>query len=253
VIEDKSGPKKQTTTFQYDSWIIGPIKTPGPDYSIQIRPYRRIRRQHPDTYSQRNGYQIWHDYDGDGNQTYIWMGSDVIKNEYDDLGRLAKSSTSKNGGFSFTPELVNLYDDPSLAQNSLGRLAKTQLNSGSIWYRYDYDERGRVKNREVRLDGNQFTMSYTYDSADWVLSMTDPQGKMVQYTYYRMGQLNTAWEEAAITYDGQTVAKAFGYNPRGQMTDIYYGHGASAVCYNDRGWITVMKDMREPGSLPGQL
>ena len=244
----EEGAQTQLTTYRYDelNHLIQSKDPRGVITEYQYDAFGRIRGINaPDTtYSKRNGYKVWYDYDGDGNQIYAWMGSEVIKNEYDDLGRLLKSSTSKTGGASFSPELVNVYDDGTLSQNSLGRLAKSQLSSGNVWYRYDYDERGRTKNQEVRLDANQFTMSYTYDSADRLLSMTDPQGKRIQYTYNRLGQLNTAWDEIAITYNGQTVVKAFGYNPRGQTTDIYYGHGLHMqYAYNARGWMTAMKDV----------
>jgi hypothetical protein len=40
----------------------------------------------------RNDYKVWYDYDGDGNSIYTWKGSHAIKNEYDALARLTKSS-----------------------------------------------------------------------------------------------------------------------------------------------------------------
>ena len=128
------------------------------------------------------------------------LGRGVIKNIYDDTGRLIAQEDANGIRTEFDH---NIDGRESVVTNRRGYIT-----------RYFYDDRGNVT---VKVDADGATV-YDYDADDNLLSTMNPRGEMSTATYDdRRNQVTQANDL------GHTVT--FEYNQRGQETKIYDARG----------------------------
>jgi RHS repeat-associated protein len=121
---------------------------------------------------------------------------------YDALDRLTAIDYPNDDDVSFT------YD---LQYN--GTLS--QVTRGNVSSSYDYDQRYRVENETVTLDGTGYTTSYEYDSMDRPTTITYPDGNSVNLTYNAQTLLESV----------EGVVDNLDYNARNQITTKELSNG----------------------------
>ncbi|OQX56182.1 MAG: hypothetical protein B5M53_02765, partial [Candidatus Cloacimonas sp. 4484_209] len=189
-----------------------------------------------------------------------------VYNKYDQLSRLVEKGTiinpdtTKANAVSYPSSqdiekcyVKMLYDEKSNANNPVpaparfyssnpnlkGRLSAIfYSNSGdSTNYDavecYEYDSRGRLKHKGVRLlvDGSPkwYEIRYEYDSADNLSAIIYPDGSRVTYKYNSQNRLSEVSDGANISYN------TFTYDASGLDTLENYGNnGKSIFKYNAR-------------------
>ena len=99
------------------------------------------------------------------------LGDILLKLEYNSLGMLSKRVLG-NGAYSeyvFDPinfkmsRMVNYFPNGSI----------------SSYFDYNYDKKGRI----IQVNTTSGSWQYKYDAASQLIESTDPQGKIVRYTY----------------------------------------------------------------------
>jgi RHS repeat-associated protein len=139
-------------------------------------------------------------------------GSQAIRNEYDDSGRLIRSTDAEGKTVELTHDLDNQREVV------LDRLGHRRV--------MEYDDRGNVV-REIDPLGK--VTARTYDANDLLLTETDPLGNTFTYTYdaarNRTASQDPLGNRTAFTYDarGQVLTET---DPRGKTT---------TYAYDDRG------------------
>lgn len=142
-------------------------------------------------------------------------GSPAIRNEYDDSGRLIRSTDADGKTVELTHDLDNRREVV------LDRLGYRRV--------MEYDDRGNVV-REIDPLGKATTRAY--DANDLLLSETDPLGNTFTYTYdasrNRTASQDPLGNRTTFTYDGrgQILTET---DPRGKTT---------TYAYDDRGNLT---------------
>src|SRR5258708_973539 len=150
---------------------------------------------------------------------------------YDGLNRLL--SITYNDG---TPNVTYVYNAPNSANNTGGRLASK--SNGVETKAYQYDQMGRVLQRQETIGGGNYLVKYAYTADGQVGSITYPSQRVVNYTYDAIGRLsqlgtgtqtllavnsyNAAGLVLTTTY-GNGVHGAFGFNRQLQTSSIAYG------------------------------
>ncbi len=134
------------------------------------------------------------------------------------------------------------YDEGGAAANALGRL--TSMTDGVGGESYQYDALGRVTALTKTISGASYPLSYQYNLASALTSITYPSGRVVQQSYDPIGRLsqitsagtnylsnlayNAAFQPTAMTY-GNGVQGSFGYNVRLQLATLAYSSGATTL------------------------
>jgi RHS repeat-associated protein len=109
--------------------------------------------------------------------------------------------------------------------NSIGRLTWVSDLTGE--YRVDaYDERGRVTQATRRIDSDNLAtdahMSFEYNEADQITSMTYPDGEVVSTDYDASGQ-----PVALSSNAGTTFVSDVRYDIFGRILDLEHGNGVA--------------------------
>jgi YD repeat-containing protein len=149
---------------------------------------------------------------------------------YDALNRV--SSMDYPG----TEEDVALtYDSYTSCTNGLGRLCKTQDQSGTT--EYAYDPFGNLAETRKTERGVTYTTRYTHDTLNRVAAITYPDGRTLTYTRDTVG-----WVTAVnMTLNGTTttLANTITYRADGLPKSIAYGNGLTEQrTYNLKGELT---------------
>ncbi len=145
----------------------------------------------------------------------------VTSYSYDQLGRLVK-------------EADPLGNVTSYAYDARGNLvSKTDANGNTTGYRYDgngrllkkihpdhteecytYDAKGNI----LTAANREFSYTFSYDAAGRMLSSTDANGRVLQYTYDNAGR------KTKITYPEGSVV-SYAYDTAGRLATITDGGG----------------------------
>ncbi|HKZ54936.1 MAG TPA: RHS repeat-associated core domain-containing protein [Anaerolineales bacterium] len=240
VITDTAGaaPTRGETNYEYDA-LGGLAKITDPNGLVTTLFYdaRGLLRglTAPDGMEgTRNTFQIWNDYDENGNQTYHWAGLDVWKAEFDPLDRQTKIFLSSDGGktWSLEPEKVSIYDEGGAAANALGRLTTIEGHGVvDTTIKRSYNVSGWITQEQFlyrALDASlpeTVTVGYDYDPREGLLmGLDDPQGNLIQYSRNALGQIDKT-NGFAISYEGfswPNVIDDFVYDAAGRVKTITF-------------------------------
>ena len=155
-----------------------------------------------------------------------------VKNYYDSAGRVTKTGAGSTAGtdpieytYSATTGLLtktrywtgaSYYDADYTYDNAARQTKIADWVNSSFGIQFAYDDAGRLLTKKDYADAK--TLSYTYDAAGHIASMTDPNGQTTTYTYTDTGRLDT------ITAPGSKVWN-FDYNNLGQKTQYTHPNG----------------------------
>jgi RHS repeat-associated protein len=194
-------------------------------------------------------------YDGVGNLLKV-VGPDVnqvTQYSYDDLNRLVKTTysdgTTQEASYDTVGNVISTTDQEhhvtTYSYDYLYRLSAENYPDGSsTTYTYDndgnvltmkngvdqvkysYDARNQLLSETDTIGGMQYTVSYTYDPAGNVLSVTYPDSTKVSYSYDALGRVTEV-------SGGATTYASFTYNYDDTISTITYGDGeATAYSYD---------------------
>jgi|GEM_PF-1716168 len=159
---------------------------------------------------------------------------------YDTVGRLQTSTDAKGQTASYTYDALNriteavfpdtttsyYYDqnDPNINWDAnIGQLTKVVYNNGQGQDLYNYDKMGRIASaaRTLQVNGAPVTqtMSYSYDTAGRVQTITYPDGEQVSNAY-QDGRLQSV--AGANSYVSNIA-----YTDWGAVSQIGYGNGTT--------------------------
>ena len=203
-------------------------------------------------------------YDDNGNLQSKTDGRSITTNYvYDGLNRV--TGVSYQNDPNSTAAVTYNYDSTSIS-NGKGRLAS--VSSSLSTYSYSgYDATGKVTGGSQTLGSQTYTMTYGYNLAGQLKSITYPSLRTVNYGYDNAGRLNSFNGNlgdntqrnyaTGITYDAasRVTQEQFGttvpiynklfYNSRGQLSEIREGltpnnttweRGAIINHYSDNCW-----------------
>ncbi|MBU7038627.1 MAG: exo-alpha-sialidase [Theionarchaea archaeon] len=82
-------------------------------------------------------------------------------------------------------------------------------SEGSTWY--TYDNRNRLLSETRSIDGQEYTVSYSYDLASRLVSTTYPDQTVITYEYDAANRLVTIPGYAHYTYNADSLVESVGY------------------------------------------
>src|SRR5207237_2490179 len=142
---------------------------------------------------------------------------------YDALNRPTSKSYQNDGGI--TPAVTYSYDTST---KGIGRLAS--VSSSVSTYSYSsYDALGRALSGSETLGSQTYSLSYSYDLAGHVKTMTYPSVRTVSFSYDSAGRSSSF---SGYLGDGtnRTYSTGVTYSPFGGLAQEQYG--TSTAIYN---------------------
>ena len=133
---------------------------------------------------------------------------------YDALNRLTSVS------YPNTAENVIYGYDHALAEG-IGRLTSITDQSGTL--AYTYNEFGDIVTDQRLISGISYTMTYQYDAAGNVLSVTYPSGRIIGYGRNVIGEVTQVTSDIAGI--PKTIVSSTSYEPFGPLSSLTYGNG----------------------------
>ncbi len=176
---------------------------------------------------------ISYSYDADGNllqktslaPNQTGAATQTISYCYDPLHRVTGKAYAAQSCPLSTPVVSYAYD---AGTEGVGHMTSQtdQAGSGS----YTYDLMGRIRTEQRTISGVSKTMSYGYDKAGQLTSVTYPSNRVVNYTPNAAGQMTKA-----VDANGTSYASAAVYNPPGALTSFTTGASISnSFIFNPR-------------------
>jgi RHS repeat-associated protein len=226
-----------TTTINYtpDGSSIQSVVSPsGKTVTIQYNGNQQVASK---TYTWKTGQTATYSYTYDANG-YINTITDplnqVTDRDYDDLGRLIKTTDSLGrysemtlnpGGslsqITYSNSTGTQTKDVDLTYNDLGQLISITDPKGNSTS-YAYDVCGRL---ESTTDALNNTTSYAYDIMDQIISVTDAKNRVTTFTYNDQHQLITVTDpdnkSTGYQYDGHGRLLS-STDPLGHTTSFEY-------------------------------
>ncbi|MEK6775628.1 MAG: hypothetical protein AABY87_01950, partial [bacterium] len=195
--------------------------------------------------------------DGKGNQTgleYDDMGrlikstspdTGITRYTYDEAGNLKQKKDAKGNTVTYTCDSLNrltfidyptdadpvyTYDEPASA-NGKGRL--TSVTRAAVTSRYHYDSQGRVSKEEKTILGKAYTTEYDYDQNGNLKGIWYPSGRYTAYRYDRADRVESVTSRHfSVTSD---LAPNIQYKPYGGMKNWTLGNGLSpSITYDNQ-------------------
>ncbi|MFY0990976.1 RHS repeat-associated core domain-containing protein [Halomonas sp. C05BenzN] len=151
----------------------------------------------------------------------------VTTYSHDALNRLTRIATDDPA----EPDVILGYDDPG-AEYGIGRL--TSATDGAGVTTFDYHPSGEVKRETRSVDGDTHTLSYTYDGAGQIETITYPSGRVVTYQRDSAGRV----EQVTTEKDGTStvLANQIDRAPFGPITSQTRGNGLTETRTLDQAY-----------------
>ena len=170
-------------------------------------------------------------YDSSGNIIRSIDSEGIIKDvDYDKYSRISKTTAYKANDADTKEEITFYYGGDSNCESNLpsvnnaNRVCKIVGNSSKdgdqtfyVEESYEYDEVGRVTKRTQDINNEKlYTLTYDYDLAGNLIHLTYPDGKIINYNYNSLNQME------GVSYtnpQGQTTEAIYTYNPTGTLEE----------------------------------
>lgn len=124
------------------------------------------------------------------------------------------------------------YDQGGAAANALGRLTQMSFALGNTGSppagtdTYSYDVLGRTTEVQYAIGGYTFPVTYAYNSASEITSITYPSGRVVQQSVDPIGRpCEIAPSTSGCGTAGSPYATGYQYNAANLVTQFKYGNG----------------------------
>jgi RHS repeat-associated protein len=147
---------------------------------------------------------------------------------YDNLNRLTGITYNVGTtGVTATPSVGLTYDQGGSGAFALGRL--TSMTDGVGSESYTYNNLGQMTALQKVINGTTYPISYAYNLAGEMASITFPSGRVVQQSFDTIGRLCAVGNSGSTCTSGTTFATGYSYNPAFQVTGLNYGNGVTAA------------------------
>jgi RHS repeat-associated protein len=146
---------------------------------------------------------------------------------YDTLNRLSSIVYTVTGTAVTATPSVNLTYGTSTASFNNGRLITMTDGVGSE--NYTYNNLGQMTALQKVISGTTYPLSYGYNLAGELTSITYPSTRVVQQSFDAIGRLCAVGNSGSTCSSGTTFATGFSYNPAFQVTGLNYGNGVTAA------------------------
>jgi YD repeat-containing protein len=175
-------------------------------------------------------------------------------NTYDAAGNLLTQTDAKGQVTSYAYDalnrvtLITFHDGSTQAYaydqgaNGIGRLTSiTETNAANqqtSFIQYAYEAHGRVTAEARTVNGVQYSVAYSYDSAGRLSGITYPSGRTLAYTFDSLGRIGAI----SATFNGQSqqVVSSVAYHPFGGVKGYTLGNGqVYARSYDQDGRIST--------------
>jgi RHS repeat-associated protein len=162
-------------------------------------------------------------YDDNGNLTRKTDARGIyIDYVYDALNR-ATSRTYSDG----TPAVTYTYDAAGIS-NSKGRLTSVS-STVSTTNTTAFDAGGKTLSGNQVTDGQTYSMSYGYNLAGGLTSLTYPSGRVIRTEYDAAGRMAGVWDQGSGAYYAGAVStdatNRLQYAPHGAVSVMKLGNG----------------------------
>jgi RHS repeat-associated protein len=163
-------------------------------------------------------YGAWnYTYDDGGNLTQsVNPNNQTTTYNYDGLNRVTSESEGGHTQIAYT------YD---ACTDGVGRLCVA--SSSGVVTNETYNDLGQLAQESKTIASSTYTTSYTYDHQGNELTVTNPDGSEIQYTYNTAGlPASVSEEEPGGSFT--TIISSFSYSPMGQVSEEDYANGMVA-------------------------
>ena len=118
--------------------------------------------------------------------------------------------------------LSNITYSYDAGVNGKGRLTgMTDMSGSTAW---DYDQKGRVIRKQSEITGGAvYVVTYGYDAAGRISTLTYPSGKIVTYGYDAAGRMSS------VSLDGYALISNIAWQPFGPPKSWTWGDGSSST------------------------
>jgi RHS repeat-associated protein len=171
-------------------------------------------------YSPDTGTTAYLSYDAAGNPTSI--RDQMYRNPLYTYDALNRVTFIKYQNSSQTNTTVEYDGGGSGAPNAKGRLTKMTDESGNTTWSYDAHGRATGKSQLTTYSSLNYahTVSYAYDGAGHLSTITYPSGRVIGYTYDAAGRVS------AISVGSTVILSNVSYHPFGAVKGFTWGSGA---------------------------
>ncbi|OAI26506.1 hypothetical protein A1356_11255 [Methylomonas koyamae] len=137
------------------------------------------------------------------------------------------------------------YDDTSNGNYGIGRLTGFNDQSGHTEYRYD--AKGQLVNDSHTIEGKNYNSQFQYDAAGKLIQLTYPSGRVVNYNYSTIGNIESVTTtNAGIT---KTLVSKISYLPFGPIQSMTYGNGLILTQTFDQNYRLLTKETNKVSKL----
>lgn len=170
-------------------------------------------------------------YDAAGNRTSMVDARGVVVNyAYDALNRLISVTYPAAA----TENITYTYDVTATDNYGLGRLNKITVGTTAVSYKYSH--LGLINQKTSAVSNITKSVTYVYDKAGNLTSMTYPSGRVVNYTLDSAGRVQAVKTKVNSSSAEQTVISAANYLPFGPVKNYTYGNGLTHTLTYDNDY-----------------
>lgn len=205
-----------TTTYQYNTGTGQLAKTIDQDGNETVMYYDLLGQKTRMDDSDMGTWYYWYDKNGNLTRQQDAKGQDIYTH-FDELDRITKID------YPAGTDTIYSYDEAEGSYKNKGRLTKTAYAAG--FEEFDYDVRGRVSKHKVKIDTLTKEETFTYDSANRVITNTLPDGEVLTYYYNAIGAYKV---KGTGNYE---YVSSVSFNTRNDITSMAYGNGKTVNYY----------------------
>lgn len=190
------------------------------------------------------GERIYH-YDAAGRLTQVEDADDDITTYlYDAAGRMLAETFD---GASWE-NVTYTYDSIASGNFGVGRLTSVTDQSGSS--AFTYDAQGRLITDNKVIQGQSYSVGYSYDANGEIASITYPSGRIVSYSRASDGRIEAVGMQPDASSPSVPLASGITYAPFGPTVDLTFGNGLQlSQTYDQNYWLTGMEVTGSSSSL----
>jgi RHS repeat-associated protein len=158
----------------------------------------------------------------------------TVNYQYDALNRLTKTTYPDS-----VENITFTYDNTANDNKGLGRLTGVSEAAGSR--SYIYGELGQLLTENYTIGAQSYSLSYQYDAAGQLTSITYPSGRTVTYTLNTDGQITAmATLASGQSQTNQSLLSNASYLPFGPLQGFTFGNGlANNYSYDNNYRLTA--------------